>query len=202
MCRVLPIDQSEITLFDPAAMKARRERLWKSAQRAVNEDGPVVKLVSADFRATSEIGFIPKPVLHVVKEETKRATALRAPSIRTARPSVKLAIELYAEAVAYRYGAPKLALEIMRDIASIHGISREELCGKCRDRHLARARQHAFYAIASERPHMSFPDIARLFGNRDHTTIVHGVHSFATRYGLPHIVRAKGVQPARLKQVV
>ncbi|MFM8903305.1 MAG: helix-turn-helix domain-containing protein, partial [Actinomycetota bacterium] len=49
-----------------------------------------------------------------------------------------------------------------------------ELRGKSRQRPLVTARQTAMY-VFRELTDLSYPAIARLFGGRDHTTVIHAV---------------------------
>ena len=50
----------------------------------------------------------------------------------------------------------------------------EALRGKNRQRPLVTARQEAMY-VFRELTDLSYPAIARLFGGRDHTTVIHAV---------------------------
>ena len=52
--------------------------------------------------------------------------------------------------------------------------NREELLGKRRHRALVTARQICMY-VCRELTDLSYPSIAREFGNRDHTTVIHAV---------------------------
>jgi chromosomal replication initiator protein len=54
------------------------------------------------------------------------------------------------------------------------GFSVEELCGKSRRRPLVTARQIGMY-VFRELTDFSYPAIAREFGGRDHTTVIHAV---------------------------
>ncbi len=60
-------------------------------------------------------------------------------------------------------------------VAERHGMTLERLCVSSHRRSFARPRQIAMYAIRQLCPHMSLPHIGRLFGGRDHTTVLHGV---------------------------
>jgi chromosomal replication initiator protein len=48
------------------------------------------------------------------------------------------------------------------------------LRGKSRQRPLVMARQIAMY-VMREQTELSYPSLARLFGGRDHTTVIHAV---------------------------
>jgi chromosomal replication initiator protein len=55
----------------------------------------------------------------------------------------------------------------------------DELCGKSRSRPLVTARQISMY-VFREMTDLSYPAIAREFGGRDHTTVIHAVDKIAT----------------------
>jgi chromosomal replication initiator protein len=62
--------------------------------------------------------------------------------------------------------------ELLADIAGILRFEVDALKGKSRQRPLVTARQIAMYAFR-ELTDLSYPAIARLFGGRDHTTVIH-----------------------------
>ena len=62
--------------------------------------------------------------------------------------------------------------ELLADIAGILRFDIEALKGKSRQRPLVTARQIAMY-VFRELTDLSYPAIARLFGGRDHTTVIH-----------------------------
>ena len=64
--------------------------------------------------------------------------------------------------------------ELLSEIARLVGHSVEALRGKSRQRPLVAARQEAMY-VFRELTDLSYPAIARLFGGRDHTTVIHAV---------------------------
>jgi chromosomal replication initiator protein len=66
---------------------------------------------------------------------------------------------------------PKL---IMDAVATTFGFSVEDLCGTSRRRPLVNARQIGMY-VFRELTDFSYPAIAREFGGRDHTTVIHAV---------------------------
>ena len=64
--------------------------------------------------------------------------------------------------------------ELLADMAEILGHDVEALRGKSRQRPLVTSRQIAMYAFR-QLTDLSYPAIARLFGGRDHTTVIHAV---------------------------
>lgn len=67
----------------------------------------------------------------------------------------------------------------MRMDMSVH----EFLNSKSRERNLVFARQEAYYLLRKH-TNMSLPQIGKKFGNKDHTTILHGYLSHIKRNGL------------------
>jgi chromosomal replication initiator protein len=64
--------------------------------------------------------------------------------------------------------------ELLEEIAAILGFEVAALKGKSRQRPLVTGRQIAMY-VFRELTDLSYPGIARIFGGRDHTTVIHAV---------------------------
>jgi chromosomal replication initiator protein len=67
---------------------------------------------------------------------------------------------------------------ILESTATTFGFSVEELCGTSRRRPLVTARQIGMY-VFRELTDFSYPAIAREFGGRDHTTVIHAVEKIS-----------------------
>ena len=63
---------------------------------------------------------------------------------------------------------------ILTETADMFGFTIEEIIGASRRRPLVTARQVAMY-VFREATELSYPAIAREFGGRDHTTVIHAV---------------------------
>jgi len=63
----------------------------------------------------------------------------------------------------------------------------DQLAGQSRDQLVCAARHHAMWLLRTH-TRMSLPRIGKLFGGRDHTTVVSGIDA--------HIERAAGVRPS------
>ncbi|HEX4979846.1 MAG TPA: chromosomal replication initiator protein DnaA [Acidimicrobiales bacterium] len=72
---------------------------------------------------------------------------------------------------------PQLILEAT---AETFGFTVEELCGTSRRRPLVTARQIGMY-VFRELTDFSYPAIARQFGGRDHTTVIHAVEKISSQ---------------------
>jgi chromosomal replication initiator protein len=63
---------------------------------------------------------------------------------------------------------------ILDETAELFGFTIDEIISKHRQRPLVTARQIAMY-VMRELTELSYPNIARVFGGRDHTTVIHAV---------------------------
>jgi chromosomal replication initiator protein len=68
---------------------------------------------------------------------------------------------------------------ILDSTCSRYAFSIEDLCGKSRRRPLVAARQVAMY-VMREMTDLSYPNIAKEFGGRDHTTVIHAVEKIGS----------------------
>ena len=73
---------------------------------------------------------------------------------------------------------------IAREVCDAHGVEVEDVERSCRKPELVQARHKIFYRLKTETP-LSFLQIGRIFGGRDHTSVRHGVTRHALRNGLP-----------------
>lgn len=64
--------------------------------------------------------------------------------------------------------------DIKREVALFFRIPVAEMVSQRRSRDVARPRQVAMY-LAKQLTPRSLPNIGRLFGNRDHTTVIHAI---------------------------
>lgn len=74
--------------------------------------------------------------------------------------------------------------QLITEVAKAYGVSYAEVIGSRRHSYIIAARFAAYHAVATARPDFSLPQIARHFGNRDHTTILHGLRK-VRREGVP-----------------
>jgi chromosomal replication initiator protein len=88
--------------------------------------------------------------------------------------STHLAEQQLGDLIHQNYVKPRTDDELLSEIAVILGYSVDSLRGKSRQRPLVTARQMAMY-VFRDLTDLSYPAIARLFGGRDHTTVIHAV---------------------------
>jgi chromosomal replication initiation ATPase DnaA len=66
-----------------------------------------------------------------------------------------------------------IVADVLRDFP---GITWEDMKGVRRERRLSRPRQICMFEIYEQRKDLSFPKIGKMFGGRDHTTVLHAVN--------------------------
>lgn len=177
----LAIDPSEIHIPDYAEIK---RRLWSRLPSHRPEDTPpVVKVVDVDFSDETAPVVVQRPIKLPQRALPKR----EKPS-----PPAKLVnvVKLYRVAYVSPGACRRPLQQILEAVARIHHVSADNLTGRNLDKRLCDARQHAYYAIATERRDISYPEIARRFSDRHHTTIIYGAAAFSARHGLPPVVRS------------
>lgn len=72
--------------------------------------------------------------------------------------------------------------QIITDVAKEHGLTHEDIIGKSRKANIVAARYEAIEAVYRARPKLSLNGIARNFGNKDHTTILHALKKRGIKY--------------------
>lgn len=96
--------------------------------------------------------------------------------------TTELAQQQLADLLTNTEPKPRTDAELLSEIAEILGFEVEALESKSRQRPLVTARQIAMY-VFREFTDLSYPSIARLFGGRDHTTVIHAVEKIAKQMG-------------------
>jgi chromosomal replication initiator protein len=95
-------------------------------------------------------------------------------SLNKTQVDVSLAKQLLTDLLTRTAVKPRTDEQLLVEIAEHLGFDVEALRGKSRQRPLVQARQTAMY-VFRELTDLSYPAIARLFGGRDHTTVIHAV---------------------------
>ncbi len=95
-------------------------------------------------------------------------------SLNQVRITTEMAQHLLADLLREATPRPRTDNELLDEIAAILGFEVDALKGKSRQRPLVTARQIAMY-VFRELTDLSYPGIARIFGGRDHTTVIHAV---------------------------
>ena len=119
--------------------------------------------------------FIAENITENIRELEGALTRVVAYSSLNAEPCTRdLAIGVLGDLISDKTPLPITPELILTKTSELYGFSNEELMGGSRRRPLVTARQVAMY-IFRELTDLSYPAIAREFGGRDHTTVIHGV---------------------------
>jgi chromosomal replication initiator protein len=95
-------------------------------------------------------------------------------SLTNAHLSVELAERVLSDIISDSQPRPITPDLILQKTADMFGFSVDDIRGKSRRRPLVTARQISMY-VFRELTDLSYPAIAREFGGRDHTTVIHAV---------------------------
>lgn len=107
--------------------------------------------------------------------------------MRGVAPDVATAEGLLGDA---RQSRPRhlTAKQIVDKTAKHFQLTIQDICSAKRDKHIVVPRQVAMYLLRSEL-HMSFPQIARELGRKDHTTAIHSVEKIEKSIKLDFMIR-------------
>ncbi|MEO2157651.1 MAG: chromosomal replication initiator protein DnaA, partial [Acidimicrobiales bacterium] len=119
--------------------------------------------------------FIAESITNNIRELEGALTRVTAYSSLNHEPCTRaLAVSILSDLISSTSPliiTPELILSKTTDL---YGFSREELIGPNRRRPLVTARQVSMY-VFRELTDLSYPSLGRLFGGRDHTTVIHAV---------------------------
>jgi chromosomal replication initiation ATPase DnaA len=94
--------------------------------------------------------------------------------VRDARNEARVLIEMAEQGTADLPPRPAVR-DIIKDAAERTGVSVSDIVSHRRAKGINVARREAMAAVYQQRPDLSLPQLGRLFGGRDHTTILHAV---------------------------
>jgi chromosomal replication initiator protein len=127
--------------------------------------------------------FIASHITSNIRELEGALIRVTAYASLNARPiTTELAQEQLVDLLTEAVARPRTDMELLTEIAEILGFDVDSLRGKSRQRPLVTARQTAMY-VFRELTDLSYPSIARLFGGRDHTTVIHAVEKIQRQMG-------------------
>ena len=152
-----------ITDIQPPDLETRLAILRNKAER----DEVVVPAETLEFIATKISTNIRE-----LEGALIRVTAFA--SLNQVPITTEMAQHLLADLLREATPKPRTDEEMLAEIAAILGFEVAALKGKSRQRPLVTARQIAMY-VFRELTDLSYPGIARIFGGRDHTTVIHAV---------------------------
>ena len=171
----------------PDAMPTLEDRLRSRFKSGLITDiqppDLVTRLAILEKKAEFSAIEIPGDVLHFIAENVTdsirelegaliKVTAYA--SITGQRCSYDLANRVLADLIDKTAKAPVTVKTILRATCDIFDFTLEQITGGSRRRPLVDARQIAMY-VTRNMTDLSYPEIGRAFGDRDHTTVIHAV---------------------------
>ena len=152
-----------ITDIQPPDLVTRLAILEKKAEAAAIEIPPEV------------LSFIAENITDSIRELEGALIKVTAyANITGQRCSYELAKRVLADLIGNTVKAPVTVRDILDATAELFAFSVDQITGGSRRRPLVDARQIAMY-ITRNMTDLSYPEIGRAFGNRDHTTVIHAV---------------------------
>ena len=123
------------------------------------------------------LAFIAESVRDNIRELEGALTRVAAFATLTKEPlSAELAERVLADLLTERQPRPITPQVVLDASAKLFGLEVDDIIGKARTRDLVDARHIAMYVCRQlTNPPLSFPQIAKAFGGRDHTTVMNAV---------------------------
>ena len=121
------------------------------------------------------LSFIAENVTGSIRELEGALVKITAyASITGQRCSYDLATRVLADLIDNTVKAPVTVKSILKATCEVFNFTLDQITGGSRRRPLVDARQIAMY-VTRNMTDLSYPEIGRAFGNRDHTTVIHAV---------------------------
>jgi chromosomal replication initiator protein len=158
-----------ITDVQPPELETRLAILQKKLERDPSHDVPHEVLEFIASNVTDNIRELEGALIRV----TAYGSLNNQPLTR------ELAEHVLSDIVNAGQPRPITPAQILETTATTFGFSIEDLCGPSRRRPLVIARQIGMY-LFRDLTDYSFPAIAREFGGRDHTTVMHAVEKISS----------------------
>jgi chromosomal replication initiator protein len=154
-----------ITDIQPPDLETRLAILRKKAER---ETTPVPHEVLA---------FIAEAITDNIRELEGALTRVSAFAALTKEPlSADMAQRVLGDLLTEHQPRPITPAVVLEAASKLFGLADEDITGKARTRDLVDARHIAMYVCRQlTNPPLSFPQIAKAFGGRDHTTVMNAV---------------------------
>lgn len=168
--RKLDRDLPRLDMRSPALIA--RQTVRTMAQRAEAAGAVSDVLAAARMQAEALVARATEEADRLVKVALIEAEAIRQSAIKTALEDAKRISAL----VPAEPDVPPKKLPvsvIIAEVAREHNLRPADIVGPSLARRITRARQAAMVRVHVERPDLSSPTVGRLFGNRDHTTVLH-----------------------------
>lgn len=104
-------------------------------------------------------------------------------------PAPRDVLRLATRDIIMTQGPKSRARMIRKQVAEEHGLRLAEIDGPRRSKLIVAARHEAMARVYVECPELSTPEIGRMFGNRDHSTVLNAVRRMGVHGTRDHIER-------------
>jgi chromosomal replication initiation ATPase DnaA len=177
-------EEPAISLFNPAFVA----RVHAKRREAANStDGKKLASLAKIQAATAKLDAANAKLeaayakAHAEREKLARARKAANDSMRAANAAIRI-MKNECSATKREYTAvhPRSMSRILATVSRFTGISQKEILGQHRNRDIVLARQAVMYFCA-RRTNKSYPQIGRFLGDRDHTTVLHGVSTYVDK---------------------
>ena len=154
-----------ITDIQPPDLETRLAILRKKAERETTQVPHEV------------LAFIAEAITDNIRELEGALTRVAAFATLTKEPlSAEMARGVLADLLTEHQPRPITPPVVLEAASKLFGLADEDITGKARTRDLVDARHIAMYVCRQlTNPPLSFPQIAKAFGGRDHTTVMNAV---------------------------
>ncbi|MFZ4519521.1 MAG: chromosomal replication initiator protein DnaA [Microthrixaceae bacterium] len=158
-----------ITDIQPPDFETRLAILQKKGEQAGSRVPPDV------------LNFIATNVTYNIRELEGALIRVSAyATLNDTELTVELASEILADTISSTKPRQITPAFILEQTAAMFGLEIEQLQSKSRTRDLVHARQIGMY-VCRELTDLSYPQIGKEFGGRDHTTVIHAYEKVSTR---------------------
>lgn len=171
--RQLDRDLPRMEMRSPALAARQRERLKKPSASTTNAEFRQARQAALDeFRAEAA---------KIVADAQAEAAAIVGAALAEARQQVAEAIHEarglldVASVVAEHRPARRMVADITREVAARTGVPAQRILGGGTAKHIVAARHEAIAEAYLARPDLSLSALGKLFGDRDHSTILYAV---------------------------
>lgn len=141
------------------------------------------KRILAQVERKPQVKAQPKPAEPEPKQiaPVQRAKTVHEPSEYWTNTRISGSLDSFCFGQHSKEEKPGISLrQIMREVSEKYNVSIVDIKSERRTQFIVKPRQEFFYRARTETGH-SLPNIAKFCGNRDHTTVLHGVRKHAER---------------------
>lgn len=151
-----------LATVDPQEYRARRERLGIVSPKTV---------ISRSTIKPSAVAALPAP---------ENMPEPKAPQKRKANPKPRDFLYVTERKPLNAAMRLQITRDILQTTSFKHGVTEEEILGRRQSQDVVRARHECFYRLSKEIGY-SLPKIGMIMGDRDHTTVLHGIRKHEAR---------------------